>query len=233
MMDNDIQQKMDALMGINIDKPIIKVRHSFLLRTGTESLYRSQCPVCELGAMLVGRDTVGGNLVSKDRCILCAQEFEYVDIDEVEEQDPDTIIKWEEFKTSAVNYDELHVYCAIDELGAIIWRLNHSMHHGHISRDDMDGVHGDINYMHKMSGFLFKLTKKFGIRIGNDIAPTESYRRWYAWWKKYFTDMTNDEWRQFEIDLSNNNTKGYRPIGDWRTDQDLKFKQFNFILGEV
>lgn len=233
MTPEELNQKMDDLMGSNICKPLIKVKHRYLLRSNEESIYRSICPICELGALLIRRESVGGALSKTDTCILCAQQFEYVDLDEIESQDSKTMEAWESFKRAAIDYDELHVYCCIDELGACIWRINHSAGKGHIPKSDMVDVQNNINYMHQMSGFLFKLTTKFGVRVNNDITPTESYRRWYAWWKAYFTNMTDDEWRQFERDLASGDTQGYRPEGDWKNDQDIKFQHFNFILGEV
>lgn len=67
---------------INLNNPPIEITHSSLKREG-ESLYRSQCPVCEDGLLLVGRDQNTLELQKNDVCILCGQHFTYADIEEM------------------------------------------------------------------------------------------------------------------------------------------------------
>jgi len=64
----------------NIDKEVIVVKHKSLKRCG-DSIYRSQCPVCEDGILLVYRDQKTFELLDVDRCVLCGQKFRYKDID--------------------------------------------------------------------------------------------------------------------------------------------------------
>jgi hypothetical protein len=63
----------------NLNKPLLRVRHSELARATSESLFRSECPACEGGLLLVHRDQ--GKLVRFDHCISCAQRVEYLDRD--------------------------------------------------------------------------------------------------------------------------------------------------------
>ena len=74
---------MDALAGINIDKPCRQVRHGDLTRTDSEVWYRSDCPVCHEGVLPVCRDQETFQLERFDRCLLCGQQFEYTDIEEL------------------------------------------------------------------------------------------------------------------------------------------------------
>lgn len=67
---------------INIDKEPIPIKHSSLKRTD-DSIYRSVCPECKEGVLLVGRDLETFKLSEVDRCISCAQQFIYTDIQEL------------------------------------------------------------------------------------------------------------------------------------------------------
>lgn len=68
--------------GKNIDNPVKKIRHQDLARSG-DSPYKSQCPECFQGLLLVRRNRETLQLESLDNCILCGQMFEYTDIEEL------------------------------------------------------------------------------------------------------------------------------------------------------
>jgi uncharacterized protein (DUF983 family) len=70
------------LAGINIKKPCIKIKHSGLTRYG-DSYYKSSCPACKEGILLVYRNPETLVLERYDRCILCGQQFEYMDIEDL------------------------------------------------------------------------------------------------------------------------------------------------------
>jgi len=72
----------DKLSGMNITKPVIEVNHKDLERCGN-SLFKSTCPVCEEGLLLVGRDQDTFILQEYDHCILCGQHYKYMDIQEL------------------------------------------------------------------------------------------------------------------------------------------------------
>lgn len=61
------------------------VAHAALTRSG-ESIYRSVCPVCLEGALLVGRDD-DGRLSAFDNCISCGQQFVYTDIEQMRQRE--------------------------------------------------------------------------------------------------------------------------------------------------
>lgn len=77
------ESKRRKPMGnLNINKEPVKVRHSHLKRVDKSSLYKSECPVCNEGVLLVHRDD-DMNLSENDICILCGQRVVYTDIDEL------------------------------------------------------------------------------------------------------------------------------------------------------
>ena len=88
---------LDALIsltfkGTNIyfNEPVIKIKHDDLKRFG-DSLFRSECPKCKDGILLVYRDGKTFRLKAEDRCVTCGQLFEYTDIDEMRKEDGDYV----------------------------------------------------------------------------------------------------------------------------------------------
>jgi hypothetical protein len=68
------------MVGRNMSQPIKDVMHSELERVG-DSLYKSECPECKIGILLVNRDQRTFELLEYDRCVLCGQAYRYLDID--------------------------------------------------------------------------------------------------------------------------------------------------------
>jgi hypothetical protein len=66
-------------LGANIKKSFIHVQHSDLKRFTEDSAYRSYCPICEAGVLLVHRDPKTFALARWDRCTFCGQGFIYDD----------------------------------------------------------------------------------------------------------------------------------------------------------
>lgn len=64
--------------GQNIHAPLIDVRHSELKRW-SESCFKSCCPACKEGVLLVYRNPETFKLVRMDRCIVCGQTVRYLD----------------------------------------------------------------------------------------------------------------------------------------------------------
>ncbi len=68
----------------NINAKVIEVRHADLERYNPEdSAYKSECPECEDGVLLVLRDRSTGELLEYDRCIGCGQLVRYLDIEKL------------------------------------------------------------------------------------------------------------------------------------------------------
>jgi len=71
------------LMGKNAKAPVKKVRHCNLMRAGHGD-YKSVCPECDKGLLLMVRDPNRRfKLRAEDHCVLCGQQYEYTDIDEI------------------------------------------------------------------------------------------------------------------------------------------------------
>lgn len=77
-------------VGQNLKAPIKHVRHSELERFCKDSGFKSVCPICQQGILLVHRDlTENGNseLLEFDYCTLCGQRFIYDDIESLRKFD--------------------------------------------------------------------------------------------------------------------------------------------------
>jgi len=76
---------LDKGYGVNLNKPIKKILHSDLKRSDDKSMYRSHCPECDGGVLLVHRDQKTFKLIPYDNCIKCGQQFEYLDFNNFDE----------------------------------------------------------------------------------------------------------------------------------------------------
>lgn len=77
---NPAWEKTPSEAGKNLKQPLQFVRHTELKRASDESAYRSLCPVCEEGILLIRRFSLQDPRLSKfDNCSLCAQTFFYED----------------------------------------------------------------------------------------------------------------------------------------------------------
>ncbi len=74
-----LRRKTDVMA--NIDAPVLHVRHADLTRTD-DSMFRSNCPVCRLGILMVRRSD-RFRLMALDCCIRCGQQVIYDDIAEL------------------------------------------------------------------------------------------------------------------------------------------------------
>lgn len=66
----------------NLRAPVLDVRHAQLERSD-DSPYRSVCPMCHEGLLLMRRDPQTFILQDTDICCSCGQRFKYIDIEEV------------------------------------------------------------------------------------------------------------------------------------------------------
>lgn len=66
---------------MNIDKPIVKIKHEDLEKVSENSLFRCKCPVCKCGILLVQRNKKTFDLIPDDMCIACGQHFYYTDLE--------------------------------------------------------------------------------------------------------------------------------------------------------
>lgn len=71
------------LAGSNLYKEPITVVHAEMERATEETIFRSVCPVCREGLLLVSRDQRTLKLRDTDNCTLCGQRVIYSDIKEL------------------------------------------------------------------------------------------------------------------------------------------------------
>jgi len=86
------EMETNKLAVINLNKPPITVKHSELKRV-SNSPYRSECPICKKGVLLMQRDQKTFKLLNKDRCILCGQLVIYEEINEIVKQQVEFPVK--------------------------------------------------------------------------------------------------------------------------------------------
>jgi len=79
----DPHADLNKLMGININKPSLNVKHAKLERY-SDSAYKSLCPVCKEGILFMRRHPETGQLLEGDNCGLCGQAFVYADVEKLE-----------------------------------------------------------------------------------------------------------------------------------------------------
>lgn len=70
-------------------KPL-KVNHKELERFCPESKYKSKCPKCSNGLLLMRRNPSTSRLENFDHCISCGQTFLYLDIDDLRKAEGDS-----------------------------------------------------------------------------------------------------------------------------------------------
>ena len=69
-----------TLIGVNIDAPIICVKHQDLKRQSEDSPYRSWCPTCGEGVLSQCKFGEHANSIDVDYCMLCGQQVKYTDL---------------------------------------------------------------------------------------------------------------------------------------------------------
>jgi len=68
----------------NYEKPPLMVEHKKLERFSSESIFRSKCPECKDGILLMARNYETGKILSEDVCISCGRRVSYLDIKDFE-----------------------------------------------------------------------------------------------------------------------------------------------------
>lgn len=72
--------------GENLNSIPLEVKHADLESSTEHSIFKKECPVCNIGMLLVARDDTTLELLKEDRCIFCAQKFIYTDIEELKDK---------------------------------------------------------------------------------------------------------------------------------------------------
>lgn len=72
-------------IGINRYKQVQRLYHKNLKRISDDSAYKSACPFCAHGTLMMVRDFYSGKLLAKDACLYCGQNVTYIDINELQD----------------------------------------------------------------------------------------------------------------------------------------------------
>ena len=67
----------------NMELPPIKVKHADLERFDDRSPFKSVCPKCKDGVLLMRRDQKTLTLLAEDNCVACGRPFIYTDIEDL------------------------------------------------------------------------------------------------------------------------------------------------------
>lgn len=73
-------QRFEAGYGENYEKPVKHINHADLQPASDESDFKSQCPECKTGILLMRRKFMTSAIENIDSCIVCAQQFIYDDV---------------------------------------------------------------------------------------------------------------------------------------------------------
>jgi len=68
---------------LRIKEPIIEVYHGRLGIVVLSSRWKRECPFCDRGMFLVGRDRETFELEEYDNCLYCGQRVRYMDIEQM------------------------------------------------------------------------------------------------------------------------------------------------------
>lgn len=73
---------MKDMTAARVDEPLIQLFWGSLAPLIEGSLKR-QCPFCDEGVLVLRRGIETGELVDNDTCLLCGQQVQYVDIEDL------------------------------------------------------------------------------------------------------------------------------------------------------
>ena len=112
---------------------------------------------------------------------------------------------------------EQELYFFINNMGGMIWRLNHDMADGRIKENL-----GLTSYQYAVE-YCVMHTPRFGVKIdepkeGEHVKATDSYWAWFSWWDNYFRrTLSKEEYEDYLHKVDNKeDISQFRPTGDWR-----------------
>lgn len=76
---DEAEARLAAAGPENLRKDPVRVEHSSLERVTSDSPFKSRCPTCKKGILLVARDQKSLRLLREDACISCGQRYVYTD----------------------------------------------------------------------------------------------------------------------------------------------------------
>jgi hypothetical protein len=111
-------------------------------------------------------------------------------------------------------YSEWELFFAIDSLGYYLWWQKHEESHGRVEHVDLTDQQYGISY-------LVNQTKKYGVelpepKVDQFLAATESYHKWYQFWKTWMKSFSDSNWKILEEKMKNKeDISDYLPKKKW------------------
>lgn len=124
----------------------------------------------------------------------------------------------QEEKDKFLNLNEVDTYFLIDECGAFMWRMNHSMARGLIDEDKHAEVQSDINKIREVQKFTVDNLGRFGVdpESAKD-RENGDYWKWYHFWDNWKKGLSDPEWNTiYENMVEDKPFENLLPKGNWR-----------------
>jgi hypothetical protein len=115
--------------------------------------------------------------------------------------------------------DEIQAYFLINQIGGIIWRMNHDMADGRIPEEEHPKIDEELARISKTQIQAISSLHRFGVtqpfRDANQ-QPSGAYVAWFKWWDSYVKGLSEGVWRVLEARVNHQlDVSEYRPEGDW------------------
>lgn len=93
------------------------------------------------------------------------------------------------------------LYFIINDLGGLMWRINHDLSHGRI--DDYPDRDGDFKEMRETQEYCVSLLTKFGVdpKSVND-RENGTYWKWFHFWDNWKNNLSDEQWNQVDEKMS-------------------------------
>lgn len=125
--------------------------------------------------------------------------------------------RFDSFKKKIAECSEIDLFIIIDQVGYMIWRIEHDLAKGSINYPEWDK--NDKFVLQAEIELAVAESARFGVTpfVEETTHPTEMYFRWYQWWKNYIDGMPQSEWEKVAEEIrSGKDYSNYRPTGDWK-----------------
>lgn len=116
---------------------------------------------------------------------------------------------------------EIDIWKKIDNLGGIIWRINHEVADGRLTLSQQQ-KQNLLEYQYALE-YLVYYTRKFGVEFtqepqkGLHVEHSSDYLAWFRFWHNHFNSMSREEYNAF-VDKKQNgeDISGFLPSTTWK-----------------
>lgn len=124
--------------------------------------------------------------------------------------------RFDAFKKEIAKCSEIDLFIIIDQVGYMIWRIEHDIADNRIVYPEWDN--NDKFVLQAEIELAVSETIRFGVQPFTECTmhPTEMYFKWYRWWKDYIEGMSQEEWNKIAKEIKKDiDYSHYRPQGEW------------------